>query len=418
MIINLAKRFFHHQHRLIAKIWLKLHPQVRIIGITGSYGKTNTTKAVEAVLKKHFQVVTTDINLDTTYNLPITLLKINRQTRIAVLEYCVDKKNEMSQHLSLVKPYLGIITGITPVHSEKSMLGSLGGIIQEKGRLLEALLPSGKAILNFDDPYVAKMAPKTKCPVITYGSSPKFDYYFDKAIVTKKGTSFNAHFKKNGKTITRKIRLRLIGEYFAQEALAALAVADLFKIDTAAACQALEQLSPLSGRMSLEKGPKKTILINDYLRANPASTIAGLKTLATIKHNGPRIAVLGEMGELGKYQAQEHYRVGKTIAQLKNIDYVIVLGPATKKIIQGAVENGFSPKKIFYTSNHQEAAEKLKKLLAPGTLWYLKGSRLKHMERITLILSGIKVACRKISCHNYYHCSQCKELSQDTKNIN
>jgi len=416
MIINQAKKFFHYQRRLTAKIWLKLHPQVKVIGITGSYGKTSTTKAVEAVLKKRFRVITTDTNLDTTYNLPITLLKINHRTQFAVLEYGIDKKNEMDQHLDLAKPCLGIVTGVTPVHSEKNLLGSLEGIILEKSKLLEAIPPNGRAILNFDDPYAVKMAPKTKCPIITYGSSQKLDYYFDQAIVTKKGTSFNAHFKERGKTITKKIKLKLIGEHFAQEALAALATANIFNVNIDTACQALEQLLPLPGRMSLESGPKNTTLINDYLRANPVSTVAGLKTLAAIKHNGRKVAVLGEMGELGKYQSQEHYRIGKVIAQLKAIDYAVVLGPATKKIIQGAVENGFSQKRIFYASNHQEAADKLKKLLTPGTLWYLKGSRLKHMERITLALSGVKVACRKISCHNYYHCSQCKELTRHEKN--
>lgn len=411
---SLAKRVFHYQRRLIAKIWLNLHPQIKVIGIAGSYGKTNTVKAIEAVLKKHLATITTDTNLDTTYNLPITLLKIKRQTKVAILEYCIDKKNEMSQHLSLVRPHIGIITGITPVHSEKNMLGSIEGIIHEKGKLLKTLPVYGRAILNFDDSKVVKMAPKAKCPIITYGSKSEFDYSFSNAVITKKGTSFNVHFKKRNQIKTKKIKLKLLGEHFAQEALAALAVADLFGININSSCKALARLSPLPGRMSLEKGPKNTVLINDSLRANPASTVAGLKTLSAIKHYGPKIAVLGEMGELGKYQAQEHYRVGRLIPQLKNINYLITLGPATKKIVQGAIEKGFPKKQIFYTKNHQESAKVLNKLLTPKTLWYLKGSHLKHMERILLILLGKSVACQKISCHNYYHCLECKELNPNS----
>ncbi|MDD3679850.1 MAG: Mur ligase family protein, partial [Candidatus Shapirobacteria bacterium] len=381
------------------------------IGITGSYGKTNTVKAIEVVLKKHLNTITTDTNLDSTYNLPITILKISRQTEVAILEYCVDQANEMIEHLRLVKPTIGIVTGITPVHSEKNMLGSIGGIMKEKGRLIESLPKNGRAILNFDDPWVVKMANKAPCPIITYGSKPDFDFYFDKVRVTKTGTTLNAHFKVDNKPVSRKVSLRLLGQHFAQEAMAALAVASLFNIDPDESCRSLAKLTALPGRMSLETGPKQSLLINDSLRANPASTTAGLKTLSIINHQGPRIAVLGEMGELGQYQEQEHYRVGQYLAKLGNIDYLVALGPATKKIVQGAIEGSFPKKQIFYANNHQEAAEILKKLLNSKTLWYLKGSLLKHMERILLLLSGNEVACQKISCHNYHHCSGCKELN-------
>jgi UDP-N-acetylmuramoyl-tripeptide--D-alanyl-D-alanine ligase len=410
-MIKLLKSLFHLARRKLAKIWLKAHPRVKIIGITGSYGKTNTSKAVEAVLKKQFKTIITDTNLDTTYNLPITLLKINKKVQVAILEYCIDKKGEMDQHLRLVKPDIGIITGITPVHSEKNMLGSIRGIIEEKGKLLEALPKEGKAILNFDDPRVTKMAKKAPCPVISYGKKKTFDFYFDKAIVTKKGTSFSVHFKKENKKIDKKVHLKLLGEHFAQEALAALAAADTLGVNLNQAIASLEKLSPLPGRMSLEAGPKKSLLINDSLRANPASTVAGLKTLSTIKHSGKRIAVLGEMGELGQYQEQEHYRIGRFVGQLKNINFLITLGPATKKIVQGAIEAGMSKDQIFYTKSHRETAKALEKLLGPETIWYLKGSLLKHMERILMILEGEKVACQKISCHNYYHCRQCEKLN-------
>ncbi|MGI6278700.1 MAG: UDP-N-acetylmuramoyl-tripeptide--D-alanyl-D-alanine ligase [Patescibacteria group bacterium] len=409
-MIKLLKTFFHSSRRQLAKIWLKAHPQIRIIGITGSYGKTNTSKAVEAVLKNQLKTIITDTNLDTTYNLPITLLKIKKKSQVAILEYCVDKKGEMDQHLNLVKPDIAIITGITPVHSEKNMLGSIKGIIEEKGKLLEALPKEGRAILNFDDPQVVKMAKKAPCPIITYGKKKTFDFYFDKAIVTKKGTSFSVHFKKGNKKINKKINLKFLGQHFAQEALAALAIAKILKVDPDQAISSLEKLSPLPGRMSLETGPKGSLLINDSLRANPASTIAGLKTLSAIEHSGKRIAVLGEMGELGQYQEQEHYRVGQLVGQLKNINFLITLGPVTKKIVQGAIEAGMNKDQIFYAKNHQEAAKTLKKILGPETIWYLKGSLLKHMERIPMILEGKEVACQKISCHNYYHCSQCEEL--------
>ncbi|MDD3532140.1 MAG: UDP-N-acetylmuramoyl-tripeptide--D-alanyl-D-alanine ligase [Candidatus Shapirobacteria bacterium] len=417
-MISLAKIVFHRNRRNIARLWLKLHPQVRIIGITGSYGKTSTAKAIRAVLKESFETIITDTSLDTIYNLPITLLKIGPKTQVAILEYGIDRKGEMDEHLKLVKPEIAVITGITPVHSEENMLGSLDGIIEEKSKLLRALPDDGRAILNFDNPWVAKMAQEAPGPITTYGTKKSFDFYYDNVEVSKKGTSFNVYFKKNNRVARQKIQLRLLGEHFAQGAMAALAVADSLGIDINQACRALERLAPLPGRMSLEKGPDNSHLINDSLRANPASTMAGLKTLANFKHQGPRIAVLGEMGELGQYQDREHYRVGQLAGQLKNINYLITLGPATKKIVQGAISAGMNKKNIFYTKSHQETAEVLKTLLKPNTLWYLKGSLLKHMERILIILRGKTVACQRISCHNYYHCLKCKELNPNTKNTN
>ncbi len=408
------RKAFRFIRRKLAKAWLDLHPSIKIVGITGSYGKTNTAKAVEAVLKNYFNVISTDINLDTVYNLPLTLLKINNQTEVAVLEYGIDRKGEMTQHLGLVKPAVTIVTGITPVHSDQNLLGSIEGIVKEKGKLLEALPSDGRAILNFDDSRVIKMAEKAGCPIISYGSSKFFDFYASNIKVTKKGTSFEVNFKENKKLIKKKINLQLLGEHFAQEAMAALATARVLgvSLNDKKIYQSLEKLAPLSGRMSLEAGPKKSLLINDSLRANPASTMAGLKTLSVINHNGPRIAVLGEMGELGQYQAQEHHRIGLFLAKLKNIDYLITLGPATKKIVQGAIKGGLAKDKIFYTESHQEVAKVLKKFLTPQTLWYLKGSRLKHLERILLLLSEKKVDCEKISCHNYFHCSECDRVNQ------
>jgi UDP-N-acetylmuramoyl-tripeptide--D-alanyl-D-alanine ligase len=409
MLMASIKKIFHDTRRQIAKVWLKIHPQVKIIGITGSYGKTNTAQVVNLALTPTFETVITDINLDTTYNLPITLLKIRRRTQMAILEYCIDYKGEMDQHLELVRPDIAIITGITPVHTEKEMLGSLEGIIQEKGKLLAVLPRDGWAILNFDNPWVAQMAQKSPCPVISYGSSKKFDFYFDQVEIDKKGTSFVAHFKENDRMTSFSVHWPMLGEHFAQEALAAFAVGSILGIKGKTISQRLTKIKPLPGRMSLEKGPQKSWLINDSLRANPASTIAGLKTLAAIKHQGKKIAVLGEMGELGQYKKAEHYQIGQLISQLGNIDYLITLGPATKEIIRGAIDNGFPATKTFYASSHQEAANKLNDRLDNQTLWYLKGSLLKHLERILLDLGGQKVACQKISCHNYYHCQQCNQ---------
>ena len=410
---RILKAIFHQTRRTIARLWLKLHPNVVIIGVTGSYGKTSTVQAIAKALGGQLKTITTDINLDTIYNLPITLLKINHQTQVLILEYGIDHQGEMDKHLQLVKPDIAVLTGITPVHSEADLLGSLENIMREKSKLIGAA-DNGKIFINGDDPYNKKIAAKLTKKFFTYGTDKKANFRADNIQLNKQGLSLTAHFNHQKREITTK----LLGKHFNQEIMAAIAIASLLKINLDQVIQNLNELTPLKGRMSLERGPKNSLLINDSLRASPQSTIAGLKTLSDIPHQGQKIAVLGEMGELGQYQDQEHYRIGKIIPKL-NIDYLVTIGPATKMIIRGAVENGFPQNNAFETKNVHQAVTCFNKLLDSKTLWYLKGSLLKHLERILMILRGEKVACRRVSCHNYYHCSQCplltKHKTQNTK---
>jgi len=406
--MTFLKKVFHFFQRQLAHFWRLFFPKIKIIGVTGSYGKTNTTRSIAAVLKNQYSVLTTDIDLDSNYNLPLTLLKIRPDIKVLVLEYGVDHRGEMERHLKLVRPTIGILTGITPVHSDEELLGSKEGIMKEKGKLLESLPKSGWAILNFDDPNVKKMAHQTKAKIITYGRQPEYDYWADKIKVDQKGTSFLLHYNELGKEKTIKVRIGLIGEHFVQEALAAIAVGKILGISPKRGAQMLKKLQPLSGRMSLEKGPRQTTLLNDSLRANPASTRAGLITFAQLKSKGKKIAVLGEMGELGIYEKEEHLKIGSLLGQLKKeIDEVITIGPATKFIIKEAIKAGFPSKHLFWTPHPQAAGKLLKKMLEKGDFWYLKGSRLKHLERIIMILEGERIDCQRPSCHYYWHCRQC-----------
>lgn len=399
------KWYFHQLRRLLARFWLEVNPQLRIVGITGSYGKTNTAVAVAKVLSQRFPTIQSDLNLDTVYNLPITILKTKFWTEGLVLEMGVDCPGEMDFHLSLVKPQVGIVTGITPVHSDEEHLGSLEGIIKEKAKLLKALPEDGLAILNHDDENVREMAKLTKKKVIFYGiDKHNCDYWADKIEVRTEGLSFCLH---DGEEELR-IKTGLIGAHHIYTCMAAFAVGRYFNIAEDKIISALASLEPLSGRLNLEKGPKETILVNDTRRANPASTIAGLQTLADLPGKR-KIAVLGEMGELGSFSEEGHRLVGKKVAQLK-IDYLVTIGPLTKFIVDETVKNGFSSKKVFLAKDVQEAANILKKTIKKDDLLYLKGSLLRHLERVVLLLEDRQVDCHLVSCHRYQSCSTCPKL--------
>jgi len=399
------KQIFHKTRRFLAKIWLELNPQLRIVGITGSYGKTNTTVAITKVLSQKYPTIQTDLNLDTVFNLPITILKVKPWTEALILEMGVDHPQEMDFHLSLVKPQVGVLTGITPVHSDEEHLGSLEGIIEEKGKLLKSLPEDGLAVLNYDDENVRKMAKFSRAPVIFYGKNKKnCQIWADKIRVGLDNLQFELH---DGQKVY-KISTGLIGEHHVNTCMAAYAVGKFLGVPEEKIIFALGKLTPLAGRLNIQKGPKDTFLLNDALRANPASTIGGLITLNQLPAKR-KIVVLGEMGELGDFSEEGHRVVGKTIARIK-IDYLITVGPLTKYIIDSAVKSGFSSKKAFWAKNVKEAAKILEKILKKDDMIYLKGSLLRHMERIILILEGKKVRCDKVSCHFYKSCLTCPSL--------
>ena len=409
-MIGVFKKLFHCLQRFVAKIWRAFFPSLIVIGVTGSYGKTNTVRAIKFALGKKFTPLTTDINLDTVFNLPLTLLKIRPQNKALILEYGVDHRGEMEAHLRLIRPQIGVLTGISPVHAEKELLGSLSGIIEEKGELLEALPKTGWAVLNFANPHVRQMAKKTEAKIVSYGQKDA-DFWLKDTNVELGGTSFLVGLRQGGKEKEVRVKTKLIGRHFGEEIMAALAVAKILGIKEKEAAQNLEKLTPLPGRMSLEKGPKDTLLLNDSLRANPASTSAGLKTLAEIPYRGRKIAVLGEMGELGQYQEKEHRLIGQKLTSL-DIDFFVGIGNLTHLIWEEAINNGFAKKRAFWAKDVVEAAQILEKLLKKGDLWYLKGSRLRHLERILLLLNHETVDCRLISCHNYDYCQQCPALKK------
>lgn len=418
------KKPFHSTRRHLARAWFQLHPQIRVIGVTGSYGKTSTACAITALLSEKFPTLQTDLNLDTVYNLPMTLLKVRQKHKFVVLEMGVDHKGEMDSYLALVRPQIGIVTGITPVHSEPELLGSLAGITEEKGKLLESLPKDGWAILNHDDENVQEMAQKTKAKVLWYGiekrptyaeaSAGECDFWADDIKVGFEGTSFNLYYKNpfsQKESSLKEVKIPLLGMHFVQSALAAFAVGLLCGLNEEEVTSGFAKLTPLSGRMSLEKGPLGITILDDHLRANPASTISGLETLSLLPHHGRKIAILGEMGELGRYAEEEHRKIGEKASKLK-IDFLIGIGPLQKLVIEEAAKAGFSKNRLLWVKNVREAADFLRSYLKGGELIYLKGSLLRHIERVILILEGKDVSCNLVVCHRYESCQTCPNLSK------
>jgi len=222
---NFFKKFFHNSRRLLAKNWLSLQSATQI-AITGSQGKTNTSQLIAKALLPLGATVVTDLNLDTIYNVPITALKVAPWTKFAVFELGVDHPGEMDLHLEIVKPKIAIITGISPVHTDKEHLGSQERLIKEKRKLIEALPKEGYAILNWDDENVRNMSKHTRAKIFWYGKDKDYcDVWADEVSIGLDGTTFFLHDKNN----EFKIKTQLIGKQHIYNIMAAYLVFKLVK---------------------------------------------------------------------------------------------------------------------------------------------------------------------------------------------
>lgn len=399
------KKIFHTTRRFIAKRWLSLMPATQV-GITGSQGKTNTTQVITTILSSLGSTTVTDINLDTTFNVPITALKVMPWTKFVVWELGIDHRGEMERHLQIAKPHIGIITGISPVHTDAEHMGSLENLIQEKRKLIEVLPADGYAILNYDDEHVRGMAPFTKARVVWYGTNPDTcDVWVEttqnngKVIQTLEGlvATFHDHDKS---FIARTPLIGLHHIYNLMAGYLVLKIVNKHKtteetIQTFTSI--IQTLQPLKGRMSVEAGPKGIVILNDSLRANPTSTNFGLKTLAELDYNkGRKIAVIGEMGEL-EHPEEEHAKTGELIASLP-LDYIVCIGPLRKYTVDKAVEKGFAQENILYAKDIFEAKDILEKILQKDDLMYLKGSLLRNYKRIIQLLNGEQICCNAVMC--------------------
>ena len=396
-----TKKYFHLVKRFLATNWLSLLKPTQI-AITGSQGKTNVTNMLATILAQYGSTIRTDLTLDTTFNVPITALKVMPWTTFLLWELGIDHPGEMAYHLEIAHPDVACITGISPVHTDRDHMGSLTVLIQEKRKLIEALPENGTAVLNHDDEMVKQMASHTKASIKWYGSTKECDIfvYPNTINVSLEGTS--ADFSIRGKRFL--IKTGLIGLHHAETIMASYLLAQSVVASDIldSFCTTVARITPLRGRMSVEKGPMNTTLLNDSLRANPQSTDSGLQTLEMIKFaEGKKIAVIGEMGEL-EHPEDEHRKTGELLSKL-DIDFVIGIGPMRKYTINSAIQHGFPREKIAYSEDVFQAATLLKSVLKPGDLWYLKGSLLRNYKRIVQLLNNEEICCKRVMCP-YEHC--------------
>ena len=387
------KKPLHLSRTVLAKNYLKLLPQIEIIGITGSVGKTLTQNAIFSVLSQKFKVVVGDENLDPTFRIPKTILATKPWHQKMILEYGVEHPGDMDHYLSLVKPKIAVVTAIAPTHTK--YFGNIEGVFKEKVKLVKALNKNDFAVLNADDPYVVRMAKETSAQVKWFGKKAKDSVKISHFSQNLKGSKFRLHYGSQKASVITKV----IGRHQLTSAYAAATVGIICGLTLKQIAKGLAQVKPPDHRLNLIV-TKNINIIDDTYNASPKAATEAINTLLALGKRRPKIAVFGEMKDLGKSSYEAHKLLGEKIAKT-NLKYLVTCGRVAETIGKAAKRKGFRSKVINVIST-KEAIKEIKKVTSPNSLILVKGSRHAHLERTVL---GLLHKSTKIDC---YHCGELK----------
>lgn len=341
----------------------------KVVGITGSVGKSTTKEMVAKVLSGEYRVSKTPENHNNDIGMPMAILAMPEDTQIAVLEMGMNHFGEIAYLSQIAKPDVAVIVNIGTMHIEH--LGSMEGILQAKLEILEGLEADGKIVLNGDDSLLWNLH-KTLAGVIYFGVNNSQCGVLASNVVAEEG-SLCFDVKTSGGTVA--IKLPLEGQHYVPDALAAIAVGQLFRIPNQTIGESLADFRNMKGRQEIYEAGGYTI-IQDCYNAGPESMAAALDVLSS--KTGRRIAVLGDMLELGVCAQAEHYRVGRLAAE--KADLIFAYGPNSDRVLSGAITGGMSPQRAHAFTDREKLVETLRLLAKPGDVLLFKGSHGMHMD--------------------------------------
>lgn len=348
----------------------------RVVGITGSVGKSSTKELTWAVLRQRFNTLKNPGNLNNEIGLPLTLLRLDISHERIVLEMGMYNLGEISELCAIARPHIGVVTNIGPTHLER--LGTVQRIKQAKAELVQALPPDGVAVLNYDDPFVRAMAHETNARVFSYGLIPQVDLWAsDIASEGLEGIRFVLHYQ--GEAIHAKVPL--LGRHSVHTALRATAVGLIEGMTWHEIMTGLQD-SSVQLRLVSVPGINGSTLLDDTYNASPVSTIAALNLLDDL--SGRKIAVLGDMAELGDQEEEGHRRVGCRAAD--TVDLLITVGPRAHLIADEARACGLATDAVTEVETNDQALAHLRQFVQPGDMVLVKGSRSMAMEEIVAAL--------------------------------
>jgi len=347
----------------------------KVVGITGSVGKTTTKEITATMLATRYRVVKSEKNYNNEIGLPLTILQITAEDEVAVLEMAMRGPGDIKRLTEIAPPDVSVLTGIHPVHLE--FFPSLEAIAAAKQEILKGTKESGTAVLNGDDPLVMKVASIWQGKRRLFGFSPECE---TRAVAVEplgyEGFRVNLQINQ-----TRfEVKFPFLYEAFIYNLLAACSVAHLFSVSGEEMAAAAAGLKPESGRGELTLLNPGVHLVNDTYNSNPRALEEALRSLRKLPARR-HLAVLGDMLELGPEAPRFHELSGKKLVDF-GWDFLVTVGELSIEIARGAVKSGLNPKNCLSFSSPQEAAAALDEILAPGDLVLVKGSRGMKLEII------------------------------------
>ena len=382
-----------------AKTALRRH-KPRIIGVTGSSGKSSAKEAIAAVLERKFKVrksiksynselgmALAVLGLKTAWGSPLGWMENIREgfkeiwrkdfPEILILEMGVDRPKDLEKLLKIARPDIGVVTAVgeIPVHVE--FFAGPEEVAREKAKLVRAISAQGYAVLNFDDTTVYDMKNVTKAHILGFGFGAGAEVSASNVNVSIAG---GISFKLNHSGSSLPVRLRnVFGKHHVYAVLAAAAVGIIYKLNLIEIVEALSSYKPPPGRLQLIKGIKNSYILDDSYNASPLATHAALDTLKELEAKR-KIVAFGDMLEIGKFTTVAHKAAGEETA--KTADLFVTVGPRAKFAVEGAVSAGMDKSRVFNFSDSREAASFLKGKIREGDLILVKGSQAMRMERI------------------------------------
>ena len=352
----------------------RLHCQV--VGITGSTGKTTTKDFLNAVLGSKLRVVSTESNRNNEIGVPLTVLRASVDSDVLIIEMGMRGEGQITELAAIASPTIGLVTNIGTSHIE--LLGSQEAIASAKAELIRSLPDDGAAFLNGDDAYSGLLAVGSAAPVTYYGLTAVCSVTARDVVVDEASRPSFVLDSPQGEAC---MTLPLPGRHNVYNALAAAAVSLHLGFAPEEIAAALGSVTVTDMRMQVFSAASGVTVINDAYNANPVSMRAAIETLAEMTGAARRIAVLGDMAELGSLTELAHFRLGEQVARL-DVDVLVTVGPRAARIGDGALAETMESDSVRICATTAEALEVLDDVLQPGDAVLVKGSRVMGMESI------------------------------------
>jgi len=348
----------------------------RVVGITGSVGKSSTKELIHSVLSRQYRTLKSPGNRNSVLGLPPVLLELRPFHEYAVLEMGMYTPGEIARLCEMARPVVGVVTIVGPVHLERA--GSLEAIVAAKQELVESLPANGTAVLNYDDERVMGMAAHTQARIFTYGLNPRADLWANNIrSMGLEGIRFTLHYGQEALSV----QVPLIGRHSVHTALRATAVGLVEGLSWDKIISGLAD-SRAQLRLVAVPGPRGSTIIDDTYNSSPDSAMAALNLLQDL--DGRRLAVLGDMLELGYMEEEGHRLVGRRAAGVAQV--LVTVGPRGRWIGEEALTVGMARDRVFMVEDVETAVSTLQEIIAPQDMILIKGSLGMKMSRIVAAL--------------------------------